>query len=244
MKNFKQLTEELVSLKEYKRGFKSQAAARDVVRSRTHIRPNYTSGETTVVSKDHLGRDVVSKERPDMPGSGEPDTELLRNNREVQRGIGKKTSAAAKKQAAEVGAVRGAARNADIKKKTMTIVKNENAAKTFGIPDIHDIINGKNGQRVVAGVTVVGHEKNGYIAKHQGSIYFKHPDGKTHSNVELRPSPNGIAIWPSRSGTKKSVSPIATIEPKEDAVPRRPHPRKGSVSNGNVVVHPEDDLNK
>jgi hypothetical protein len=239
MKNFKQLTEELVSLKEYKRGFKSQAAARDVVRSRTHIRPNYTSGETTVVSKDHLGRDVVSKERPDMPGSGEPDTELLRNNREVQRGIGKKTSAAAKKKAAEVGAVRGAARNADIKKKTMTIVKNEKAAKTFGIPDIHAIVDGQDGDRDVAGVTVVGHEKNGYIAKHQGSIHFRHPDGKTHANVELRPSPNGIAIWSSRSGTKRSVAPIAHIEPKGDAISVR-----GGVSKGNVVVHPEDDLNK
>jgi hypothetical protein len=239
MKNFKQLTEELVSLKEYKRGFKSQAAARDVVRSRTHIRPDYTSGETTVVSKDHLGGVVVSKERPDMPGSGKPDTQLLRYNREVQTGIGNREKEAAQKKAAEVGAVRGAERAADIKKKTMTIVKNEKAAKSFGIPEIHAIMDGQHGERDVAGVTVVGHEKNGYIAKHQGSIHFKHPDGKTHANVELRPSPNGIAIWSSRSGTKRSVSPIAHIEPKGDAVPVR-----GVVSKGNVMIHPEDDLNR
>lgn len=238
MKNFKQLTEELMSLKEYKRGFKSQAAARDVVRSRTPIKPEYKPGEMTVVSKDYLGRNVVSKERPDMPGSRKPDTELLRYNREVEASRGRDQRQAALAKAKEEGEVKGKRTAANIKQKTTQIVKTEKAAKSFGIPDIHSIMDGQHGEKDVAGVTVVGHEKNGYIAKHQGSIHFKHPDGKTHANVELRPSPNGIAIWSSRSGTKRSVSPIAHIQPKGDAIPVR-----GGVSKGNVVVHPEDDLN-
>jgi len=239
MKNFKQLTEELVSLKEYKRGFKSQAAARDVVRSRTPIRPEYKPGETTLVSKDHFGRNVVSKERPDMPGSGKPDTELLRYNREVEASRGRDQRQAALAKAKEEGEAKGKRTAADIKRKTTQIVRTEKAAKSFGIPEIHAIMDGQHGERDVAGVTVVGHEKNGYIAKHQGSIHFRHPDGKTHMNVELRPSANGIAIWSSRPGSKKSVKAIAHIEPKGDAIPVR-----GGVSKGNVMVHPEDDLNR
>jgi hypothetical protein len=237
MKKFKQLTEELVSLKEYKKGFRSQAAARDVVRSRTFLPAK--EGQRGTDAQDYTGQHRWVAERPDMPGSGNPDTALLAHNREVQRGIGNTEKEAAKKKAAQAGAARGAEKAADIKKKTMTIVKNEKAAKTFGIPDIHAIVDGQHGDRDVAGVTVVGHERNGYIAKHQGSIHFRHPDGKTHANVELRPSPNGIAIWSSRSGTKRSVAPIAHIEPKGDAIPVR-----GGVSKGNVVVHPEDDLNR
>ena len=237
MKNFKQLTEELVSLKEYKRGFKSQAAARDVVRSRTPVYPP-KHGQMTVVTKNYLGRDEVSAERPDMPGSGKPDNQLLQYNREVGRASGEPSRRAALLAKAE-GEAKGRQTAQNIKQKTTQIVKTEKAAKSFGIPDIHAIMDGQHGERDVAGVTVVGHEKNGYIAKHQGSIHFKHPDGKTHSNVELRPSPNGIAIWSSRSGTKKSVSPIAHIKPKGDAIPVR-----GVVSKGNVVVHPEDDLNR
>lgn len=239
MKKFKQLAEQLASLYEYKRGFKSQAAARDVVRSRTPIRPEYKPGETTVVSKDHLGRSVVSKERPDMPGSGQSDTELLRYNREVEASRGKDQRQAAMAKARAEGEAKGKKTAADIKQKTTQIVRTEKTAKTFGIPDIHAIVDGKHGEKDVAGVTVVGHEKNGYIAKHQGSIHFRHPDGRTHMNVELRPSANGIAIWSSRPGSKKSVKAIAHIEPKGDAVPVR-----GGVSKGNVMVHPEDDLNR
>lgn len=236
MKNFKQLTEELVSLKEYKRGFKSQAAARDVVRSRTPISP--TRNQMTVVTTNYRGLPEVSAERPDMPGSGKPDNELLRYNREVGRAGGESSRRAAL-LAKQKGEEKGKQIAANIKQKTTQIVKTEKAAKSFGIPDIHAIVDGQHGEKDVAGVTVVGHEKNGYIAKHQGSIHFKHPDGKTHANVELRPSPNGIAIWSSRSGTKRSVSPIAHIQPKGDAIPVR-----GLVSKGNVVVHPEDDLNR
>lgn len=239
MKNFKQLTEELVSLKEYKRGFKSQAAARDVVRSRTHIRPNYTSGETTVVSKDHLGRDVVSKERPDMPGSGEPDTKLLAFNRQVQRGIGNTQKQIAKKKAAEEGKAKGAERAERIRSQTKRMVTTEKAAKTLGIPDIDAILKGQHGEGDVAGVTVVGHEKNGYIAMHQGVKHFRHPDGKTHANVELQPSPNGIGVWASRAGNKKSTKAIAYLHPKGDALPV-----SGSVKSGKVTVDAEDDLNK
>lgn len=137
------------------------------------------------------------------------------------------------------GEAKGKKTAADIKQKTTQIVRTEKTAKAFGIPDIHAIVDGKHGEKDVAGVTVVGHEKNGYIAKHQGSIHFRHPDGRTHMNVELRPSANGIAIWSSRPGSKKSVKAIAHIEPKGDAVPVR-----GGVSKGNVMVHPEDDLNR
>ena len=237
MKNFKELTEELISLNEYKRGFKSQAAARDVVRSRTPVKAK--EDQISVVTTNYHGFPEVAAERPDMPGSGKPDNQLLRYNREVQSSIGKSQSAEARKKAKEEGAVRGAEKAADLKKKTMTIVKNEKAAKSFGIPDIHAIVDGQNGQRDVAGVTVVGHEKNGYIAKHQGTLHFKHPDGKTHANVELRPSPNGIAIWASRSGNKKSVKPIAHIHPQQDAIPVR-----GVVSKGNINIHSEDELNR
>lgn len=237
MKKFKKLTEELVSLNEYKRGFKSQAAARDVVRSRTPVYPP-KPGQMTVVTKNHLGRDEVSAERPDMPGSGKPDNQLLQYNREVGRVSGQESRRAALK-AKEEGKAKGARTAANIRQKTAQIVKTEKTAKSFGIPDIDAILAGKSGEKDVAGVTVIGHEKNGYIAKHQGSKHFKHPNGKTYSDVELRASPKGIAVWASKSGTKKSISPIAHIEPKGDAVPVR-----GGVSKGNITIHAEDELNR
>ena len=146
-----------------------------------------------------------------------------------------KTKAAAAAQ----GEVEGKAKAERIKSQSKQMATTEKAAKSFGIPDIHAILDGEHGEKDVAGVTVVGHEKNGYIAKHQGSVHFKHPDGKTHGNVELRPSPNGIAIWAASSGTKKSVKPIAHIHPKGDAIPVR-----GGVSKGNIFVNQEDDLNR
>jgi hypothetical protein len=237
MKKFKQLTEQLVSLKEYRRGFKSQAAARDVVRSRTFLPAK--EGQRSTDATDHTGQNRWVAERPDMPGSGKPDTELLAFNREVQRGIGNTQKRIAKKKAAEKGKVEGAEKARRIRSQTKRMATTEKAAKTLGIPDIDAILKGEHGEGDVAGVTVVGHEKNGYIAMHQGVKHFRHPDGKTHANVELQPSPNGIGVWASRAGNKKSTKAIAYLHPKGDALPV-----SGSVKSGKVTVDAEDDLNK
>jgi hypothetical protein len=237
MKKYKQLLENIHSLQEYKRGFKSQAAARDVVRSRTFIASK--RGQRSTDAVDHTGQYRWAAERPDKPGSGEPDTQLLAFNREVERGIGKTQQQTARNRAAAVGKVEGAAKAERIRSQTERMQTTEKAAKTLGIPDINAILEGEHDEGDVAGVTVVGHEKNGYIAMHQGVKHFRHPNGKTHANVELQPSANGIGVWASRAGNKKSTKAIAYLHPKGDALPV-----SGSVKSGKVTVDAEDDLNK
>jgi hypothetical protein len=139
-----------------------------------------------------------------------------------------------KAAAAQEGAAEGEAKQKRIAIQTKRMRTTEKAAKTLGIPDIDAIL--KAGD--VAGVTVVGHENNGYIAMHQGVKHFRHPNGKTHANVELQASPNGIGVWASRVG-KKSTKAIAYLHPKGDALPV-----SGNVKSGKITVDAEDDLNK
>ena len=124
------------------------------------------------------------------------------------------------------------------------------AARSSGIPDIENILKGKlvkfknkHGKTStklvdVAGVTVVGLKKDGYIARHQGVLHFKHPNGKTHAGVRLMPSHQGIGIWPSNTG-KRSNKPIAHIHPQGNAVGVT-----GMVKGGNIEIDRNDDLNR
>ena len=240
MRKFKELVEQLISLNEYKRGFKSQAAARDVVRSRTLVEPDYDgTPQSTVVVNDYTGKQRLAKERPDKPGSKEPDTKLLQFNREVALSAAKGQRETAKKAARAEGEKKGKEKKQRIAATTKQIAKVETQAKTLGIPDIRDIVDGKmHPQKDVAGISVVGHDKDGYIASHQGRLHFKHPNGKTHNDIELTASANGIGVWRAR-GAKKSSKPIAYLHPKASAVPVR-----GGVRSGKIEIHPEDELNR
>lgn len=152
--------------------------------------------------------------------------------------LGLKSIADAKAKNRAIGKAKGEKQARHAAQMAARLSATTSAARSSGIPDIENIVNGKQGDRDVAGVTVLGHESNGYFAKHQGALHFKHPNGKTHVGVRLMASHQGIGIWPSNTG-KRTNKPIAHIHPKGDAIAVR-----GMVKGGNIQIDRDDDLNR
>lgn len=235
MKKFKQLIVDIVEAT----GAASKAAAIRFTRS---LKPAPIKSNTTVVKDVPMsggGKTLeVFPEDPSMPGSGKAYDLQTYQDRQVALSAGKDRRERVKSELQTQAAQRGKEKAKSTAALTKQIAKSETSAKTFGIPDIHAIVKGQQGPKDVAGVTVVGHEKNGYIALHQGVLHFKHPNGKTHAGIELQPSHQGIAVWAMSKG-KRSNKPIAHIHPKGDAIPV-----SGYVRSGNVQIDAEDELNK
>ena len=70
----------------------------------------------------------------------------------------------------------------------------------------------------IVSVSVHGHDDDGKIWWHQGTFHFRHPSGKTHNNVTLQTSGNGIAVMPKPKPGQRVVKAIAHLPPSRNAI--------------------------
>lgn len=128
------------------------------------------------------------------------------------RAVGAKVRAAAEESAKKENKAKVTAKAEEAKQAAGKAAK-------WGIPYISKMAKGSDEEEgKIVSVSVDGHDDDGKIWWHQGAFHFRHPSGKTHNEVTLQTSGNGIAIMPKVKPGQRVVKAIAHLPPSRNAI--------------------------